>query len=226
MKLTKCGGIGEALEQIWALTQKTAQAAPAAAPVQQVGPTEVYKFDQQGRQVSNPPQGLQFPANQQPRGVQAPNLPGNRTPGQGQQLVQEWNKMMQIHGKDLSEVSAWAKKMSSQPMVAKDPNFSGALNQFAGLIDQLPNSPQGMPAAKEALAGIHAQLNNFWVKWQQAYQKGHGFLQNSDIRLKAFDKLLGNIDIKAFSKYPAAPAPAAPPAGQNAGNQNTGGFLV
>jgi hypothetical protein len=71
---------------------------------------------------------------------------------------------------------------------------------------------------------MHQQLENFWLKWRDAYQRGHEFMSNSTGRLKAFEAFVAKtLNIKAFQNA-ATPIPQGPPPANSA--QNMGGFMV
>lgn len=106
---------------------------------------------------------------------------------------------MKDSGPHIAQMGQWAQKMAAQPMVAKNPNLSASLNGFAQTIAQLPNNPQSVPQLQKQIEGLHGQLEDFWLKWRDAYQRGHQFMQQSTNQLKAFDQFVNkNLNMKAF----------------------------
>jgi hypothetical protein len=187
MKIIKCSGFGSAIDKIIKIMEQSKLEKEAAGPG--------FAVDQQQKAT-----GLPIPAGPY-----------------GPQLQQHWQGLMKQHGNEINKMGEWAAKMGKQPMVAKDPKLSASLAQFGQLIAGLPNSPQSIPQLQQQIQVMHVQLQDFWLKWQKAYQTGHTFMSDSTTRLKAFDAFVGKIlNIKGFQNAATPIAdpvqPAAAPA--------------
>lgn len=219
MKLTKCGTKGEAFERIAKLMDKT-----AAPPMPGIsyGPTETIRPGLQhqpgGRMIAPPsPAGKAPAAPGKAPGGSATEVGPPTPPGlYGQQLQQHWNQIVKDAKPGIDGLAKWAEKMARQPMVAKDQAFAASLGNFVRMLNALPDNPQSVPLLKGQIQNMHGQLENFWLKWRDAYQRGHQFLQQSTNDLKNFEQFVNSkLDIKAFQ------GPVAQGVAQEAGSDKT-----
>lgn len=231
MQIRKSRGLGKIIE---AAFEKSA--APRAKPMPgiQYGPEETMRGTPPA--ATKPQMSTGTPQAQAPaaKPAAAPaaapaQKPGSQLPipagPHGPALQQEWMKLMQEAGPSIAKMGQWAQQMSKQPMVAKDPQFAASLNQFSQTIANLPQKPQSVPELQQQIQGMHKQLENFWLKWQDAYQRGHQFMRSSTDQLKAFEHFVNKkLNMKGFQNA-ATPVPQ----GQNPMQgttplQNMGGF--
>lgn len=215
MQIRKSRGLGKIIE---AAFDKSAGPFPRAKPMPgiQYGPEETIRGTPPP--AAKPPMSSGTPgAAQKPAAPAAPAAPAPAD-RRNQMLMQQWNSWMTQHGPELTQMSQWAQKMATQPMVAKDQPFVQNLNQLAAQLQALPKSPTAVPAVQKQVEALSHQMKNFWIRWQQAYQKGHGFMDSSTKQLESFKKTLEKINMPGIAKNQPAPAPGA--------TQNMGGFMV
>jgi len=200
MQIRKSRGLGSIIEAAFDKAAAPGYRTMPGTKQKFSDPNALNNFDPTGKaqapQRNKPPAPAATPPAAAP--AAAPATPAGPY---GAQLQQHWQQLMQQHGTEINKMSQWAAQFVKQPMVAKDPQLAASLTQFTQIIAALPTDPTSVPKLQAQMQALHSQLENFWVKWQQAYQRGDDFMKNSTQRLKAFDHFVTKtLNVKGLQK--------------------------